>query len=53
MASKASATWMIAGSMSPVPLDGRGGRLGGGVAGDRREEVDAAQQLDRHDLRGA
>ena len=50
IASNASATWMIAGSISPLAVDRRRGGLGGGVAGDRGEEVDAAQQLDRHAL---
>ena len=50
MASKASATWMIAGSIEAGAVDGGGGGFGGGVTGDGSEEVDAVQQLDRHDL---
>ena len=37
----------------PGAVDGRGRGLGGRVAGDGSEEVDAAEQLDRHRLRGA
>ncbi len=50
MASKASATWMIAGSISPVPSTAARGRFGRGVTGDGSEEVDTVEQLDRHDL---
>ena len=41
---------MIAGSTRPVPSTAAVRRLGRRVAGDRREEVDATQQLDRHEL---
>ena len=34
----------------PVAADGGGCRFGGRVAGDGREEVDATEQLDRHEL---
>ena len=30
------------------PVDGRRGSFGGGITGDRREEVDAVEELDRH-----
>ena len=50
MASKASATWMIAGSIERRAVDGGRRRFGRGVAGDGSEEVDAVEQLDRHDL---
>ena len=50
MASNASATWMIAGSTSPLPLTAARCSFGGRVAGDGREEVDATEQLDRDEL---